>query len=60
MTIKSGAYLSEEVIVDLHAAIGEQLGEVDRRTDEEVVADHVRDHFLVDVAIVSILPVSVL
>ena len=60
MTIKSATYLSEEVIVDLHAALRKQLGKVDRRTDEEVVAHHVRHHLLVDVAVVQVLPVGVL
>lgn len=57
---KSVTYLREEVVVDLHATIGEQLGEVDRGTDEEVVANHVRNHFLVNVAVVHLLPVRVL
>lgn len=57
---KSVTYLREEVVVDLHATIGEQLGEVDRGTDEEVVANHVRNHFLVNVAVVHFLPVRVL
>lgn len=57
---KSVTYLREEVVVDLHATIGEQLGEVDRGTDEEVVANHVRDHFLVNVPVVHLLPIRVL
>lgn len=57
---KSVTYLREEIVVDLHATIGEQLGEVDRGTDEEVVANHVRNHFLVNVAVVHFLPVRVL
>lgn len=57
---KSVTYLREEVVVDLHATIGEQLGEMDRGTDEEVVANHVRDHFLVNIPVVHLLPVRVL
>lgn len=57
---KSVTYLREEVVVDLHATIGEQLGEMDRGTDEEVVANHVRDHFLVNVPVVHLLPIRVL
>ena len=42
-----------KALVDLH-------GEVVAGTDEEVVADHVPDHLLVEVAVVDVLPVRVL
>ena len=56
----AATYLREEVVVDLHAAVREQLGEVDRGAGEEVVAHYVRHHLLVQVAVVHLLPVGVL
>lgn len=54
------AYLREEVVVDLHAAVGEQLGKVNGGTDEEVIAHDVGHHSLVHVLVVYVLPICVL
>lgn len=56
----SKSHLSEEVIVDLEAMVGEGLCEVVGGADEEVVAHDIPDHLLVEVAVVSMLPVCVL
>lgn len=54
------AYLRKEVIVDLHAAIGEQLREVGGRADEEVVAHNFRYRPLILIAVLYLIPISIL
>lgn len=54
------AYLRKEVIVDLHATIREQLREMCGWADEEIIAYDVRYRFLILVAIVYLIPISIL
>jgi len=59
-SISAIVYLREEVIVDLHAAIGEQLREMSGRADEEVVAHDLRYRPLILVAIFYLIPIGIL
>lgn len=54
------AYLCEEVIVDLHATIRKQLSEMRGWTDKEIIAHDVRYGFLILVAIIYLIPISIL
>jgi hypothetical protein len=55
-----GTALSKIVVVDGHAVLGHHVGEVVRGADEEVVAHHVANHLLVEVAVRHVLPCGVL
>ena len=52
--------MSEVIIVDINSGIRQYFCEVVCRAHEEVVAYHVSDHFLVQIAISNFLPVRVL
>lgn len=52
--------LREEVIVDLHATIREQLRKMRRWTDEIIIAHDVRYRLLILVAIVYPIPIGIL
>jgi hypothetical protein len=60
LSISAIVYLREEVIVDLHAAIGEQLREMSGRTDEEVVAHNLRYRPLILEAVFYLIPIGIL
>ena len=53
-------HLSEVIVVDLHAVLGKVLRKMDGRTGEVIVADHVADHLLIQVAVVDVIPIGVL
>lgn len=55
-----GTALGKVVIVDGDGVLGHHVGEVVRGADEEVVAHHVTDHLLVEVAVRHVLPRGVL
>lgn len=54
------AYLREEVIVDFHATIREQLREMRGWADEIIIAHDIRYSFLIFVAIVYPIPIGIL
>jgi len=60
LSISAIVYLREEVIVDLHAAIGEQLREMSGWTDEEVIAHDLRYRPLILVSIFYLIPIGIL
>lgn len=53
-------YLREEIIVDFHATIREQLREMRGRADEVIIAHDIRYRFLILVAIFYLIPIGIL
>lgn len=58
-TAKS-TYVCEKIIVDFHATFSSLFSEIIRGTNEEIIAHHVPNHFLIQITIINLLPVGVL
>ena len=54
------AYMVEVVIVDLVAMFSILHGKVVARTDKEEVTDNISNHFLVEVSVINVFPISIL
>ncbi len=48
------------VVVDFHAVLRKLLGKIIRRARKIVVAYDVSDHFLIEITVLDMIPVSIL
>lgn len=60
ITTTSITYVRKVVVVHLHATVGGHLREEVCRANEEIIANYVTDHFLIQIAIIYVLPIGIL
>ena len=60
LVVANIAYMVEVVVVDLVTVLCVLHGEIVARADKEEVTNNISNHFLVEISIVYVLPISVL